>query len=217
MTPAKNSLTRILENVNSTSCPFSLNFHCHTTCSDGSLEPIELFKQANEIGLKHLSITDHHSVKAYKLIKAYIETQSIAQINTKLWAGIEISCLLNKCLVHVLGYGFDIDSRCLKQYTLGDSPNGSYLQAETVVKALHDSGGLVVLAHPARYRIDFKHLINAANEIGFDGIEVWYDYHLSPKWAASEFICQKIDILRKSLNLLATCGTDTHGIDLLGR
>ena len=54
-------LSKVLEQVGSSSCPGTLNFHCHTICSDGSLTPEELITQATERGLTHLAVTDHHS------------------------------------------------------------------------------------------------------------------------------------------------------------
>ena len=33
-------LQAVLEQVGPSSCPTTHNFHCHTICSDGSLEPV---------------------------------------------------------------------------------------------------------------------------------------------------------------------------------
>ena len=59
-------LKAVLEQVGPSSCPTTHNFHCHTICSDGSLEPLELIQQATERGLKHLAVTDHHSSHAHR-------------------------------------------------------------------------------------------------------------------------------------------------------
>ena len=42
------SLRKVLSEVNEFSCPYSMNFHCHTNKSDGSLDPISLLEQATD-------------------------------------------------------------------------------------------------------------------------------------------------------------------------
>ncbi|NER51249.1 MAG: PHP domain-containing protein, partial [Symploca sp. SIO1A3] len=59
------ALKKVWENIQPDSCPYFYNFHMHTRCSDGQLEPEELIQQAISIGLKGLAITDHHSVAGY--------------------------------------------------------------------------------------------------------------------------------------------------------
>ena len=211
-------LRAILRTVGPTSCPNTLNFHCHTQCSDGSLEPIALIKQACERGLLHLAVTDHHTDQAFREISAWLdqgyEKRSEAP---RLWSGMEISCLLKGCLVHVLALGFESGHRALKPYNLGEAPSGEALRAETVTKAIHEAGGLAVLAHPARYRLGHRELIEAAAELGLDGGEAWYDYEMQSAWSPSPFICDVIDRQLTNLGLLRTCGTDSHGNDLGGR
>ena len=51
-------LREVLAQVASDSCPGSFNFHCHTVCSDGSLDPVGLVQQATDLGLTHLAVTD---------------------------------------------------------------------------------------------------------------------------------------------------------------
>ena len=211
-------LRRILETVGPDSCPNRLNFHCHTQCSDGSLEPTDLLNQACERGLEHFAITDHHTVRAFDECLNQIEQRHEHQLpSPKLWSGMEISCLLKGCLVHVLALGFESGHRSLQLYSQGDAVSGSALQAAEVCKAIHDAGGLAILAHPARYRIGYKELIETAAELGFDGGEAWYDYNMQSKWKPTPFICEVIDLQLTNLGLLRTCGTDSHGNDLGGR
>ena len=61
----KKELIELTRSINKESCPNDINFHCHTTFSDGSLNPSDLLDQAYRNNLKYLSITDHHSVKAH--------------------------------------------------------------------------------------------------------------------------------------------------------
>ena len=213
----KKELIELTRCINKESCPKDINFHCHTTFSDGSLNPSDLLDQAYRNNLKYLSITDHHSVKAHIHIKKYNLMNKYPFNSIKLVSGIEINCLLKGCLVHLLGLGIDIYHRSLYPYVQGESPVGLDLQAKSVCRAINDAGGLSFLAHPARYRIPFNDLINEALSIGIDGIEVWYDYSLQKIWEPSLFICEKIDLLANKYNLLKSCGTDSHGYSLLGR
>ena len=210
-------LATVLEGVSADSCPDRLNFHCHTVCSDGSLTPQELIRQASEIGLEHIAVTDHHSVDAFPQMQAWIADQDAAQNWPTIWTGIEISAVLQGCLVHVLGLSFRYGDSSLKPYCTGDAAIGEPLRAESVCRAIHAAGGLAVLAHPARYRLSCHDLIDAAAAVGFDGGETWYDYDMKPEWRPTAIICDSIERQLNSLGLLHTCGTDTHGLNLRGR
>ena len=211
-------LREVLAQVASDSCPGSFNFHCHTVCSDGSLEPIELIQQATTLGLSHVAVTDHHSSHAHAPMQAWLDQRrNLGDRVPTLWSGMEISALLKGCLVHVLALGFELDHGALAPYNQGDAAVGVLLRAETVVEAIHQAGGLAVLAHPARYRLSHGVLLEEAARLGFDGGEAWYDYDMNPAWTPSPLICESIDRQLANLGLLRTCGTDSHGIDLYGR
>ena len=69
----RNQLIDVLMGVGPESCPKHINLHLHTTCSDGSLSPSKLLDQACEIGLEHIAITDHHSIKAFDSLTSQIQ------------------------------------------------------------------------------------------------------------------------------------------------
>jgi len=215
-------LAAVLAGVHAGSCPGELNFHCHTLCSDGSLAPDRLGEQAVALGLRHLAVTDHHSTAALAPLRRWLaaEAERGAAVPT-LWSGMEISCLLEGCLVHVLALGFDETgseaSAALAPYRQGSAPVGEALRAGEVVRRIHSAGGLALLAHPARYRLPFARLINAAAELGLDGGEAWYDYALQPRWQPTPLVCESIAAQLEGLGLLRSCGTDTHGLELHGR
>ena len=210
-------LIEVISNVNKNSCPSHVNFHCHTNLSDGSMTPEELIKQATHNKLRFLSITDHHSIKAYKYIYKNKILENYSDVEFDLISGIEINCLLKGCLVHLLGIGINVNSKALNPYIQGQSAIGNNLQARQVMNVIREAGGLSFLAHPGRYRIPFDILIEEAFNIGIDGIEVWYDYDLNEIWKPTEFICDEIDKLTTNYQMLKSCGTDTHGYSLLGR
>ncbi len=211
-------LKKIIKSITKESCPNSINFHMHSTYSDGSLTAKEIYNQAIELNIDHYAITDHHSVDAYiELSKLEDATHNYKLSFPKLWTGIEISCLLKGCLVHVLGLGFDHKSKYLSPYIDNKPAIGNELLASTVVDSIHKANGIAVLAHPARYKLPFDILIDEASKLNFDAVETWYNYERANNWIPSEFICDKIFDCANSYSLLSTCGTDSHGLSLLRR
>ncbi|MCT0226356.1 PHP domain-containing protein [Synechococcus sp. CS-1328] len=215
---ATHPLARVLRTVSADSCPGRLNFHCHTTCSDGSLHPRELARQAAAIGLQHFAVTDHHAMAAYpQVLAALNELASDGLPVPTLWSGVEISCLLEGCLVHVLALGFTPDHPALAIYLRGEAVVGPALRSEAVVAAIRAAGGLALLAHPARYRLSHQRLLTASAAQGFDGAEAWYDYAMQGRWAPTPLVCEAIAAALAERGLLQSCGTDTHGLELRGR
>lgn len=211
-------LTDVLRQVSASSCPGRFNFHCHTLRSDGSLAPDQLIDQACAIGLEHLAITDHHDHGAHAEALAVLERQRASgRPGPTLWRGVEISCLLEGCLVHVLALGFADQHPSLEPYLQGSAVVGASLRAEAVVAAIRQAGGLALLAHPARYRLPHNRMIAAAAALGFDGAEAWYDYGMQASWSPSPLICERIAADLADRGLLQSCGTDTHGLALHGR
>lgn len=211
-------LTPVLRQVEASSCPGRFNFHCHTIHSDGSLDPADLAMQACSLGLEHLAITDHHCHRALEGARSALgEAAAQGQAVPTLWRGVEISCLLEGCLVHVLALGFGDDHAALLPYLQGSAVVGAALRAEAVLAAIQAAGGLALLAHPARYRLPYTRLIAAAADLGFDGAEAWYDYDMGLRWQPTPLVCEAIAADLSKRGLLQCCGTDTHGLVLDGR
>jgi predicted metal-dependent phosphoesterase TrpH len=214
------ALKRTWAQVDTNSCPHAYNFHMHTKHSDGKLSPLELIEQAVEIGLKGMAITDHHTTRGYEIAREWLiaEASQGKQGNLPhLWTGIEITSSLSWTEVHILGYGFDPKHPALKPYLWGIRPFGKHAQAGNVITALHQAGGLVVLAHPARYRRPAEELIPAAAALGIDGVEAYYAYGNPKPWQPSLQETEEVLALAKEYQLLTSCGTDTHGTSLLHR
>lgn len=213
-------LESIWKNINFFSCPSDYNFHLHTSCSDGQLTPESLVEQSISIGLQGFTITDHHSVEGFYRAKNWLTHKY--QINDNLvlphlWTGIEITADLNGTNVHILGYGFDPETDFLQKYLTGESPTGKDAKAKNVIKTLHKAGGLVVLAHPSRYRRSAEELIIEAYELGIDGVETYYAYGNPQPWQPSEKQTAIVKKMAEIYNLYTTCGTDTHGNNILVR
>ena len=76
-----------------------VDFHIHTTSSDGILTPKEMVQIAFENGVKYLAITDHDTVSG--LDDAIKEA---TKLNIKLIPGIELSTNYNNESIHILGF-----------------------------------------------------------------------------------------------------------------
>lgn len=205
--------------MTATSCPLQYNFHMHSVCSDGKLTPEEIVDQAIAIGLKGFAITDHHTVKGYYAAQAYLQQKAAEGISPlpHLWTGMEINGRLLDTGVHILAYGFDPTHAALADYRRREIQDGDKATAETIVRAIHQAGGSAILAHPARYRRAASELVPAAAEINFDGIEAYYAYDNPSPWVTSAKHTSPMEEMGRSHNLLLTCGTDTHGLNLLQR
>jgi predicted metal-dependent phosphoesterase TrpH len=210
------TLRSVFETITPTSCPDSFNFHMHTVCSDGRLQPEQLMEQAIGMGLQGLAITDHHSVKGYHRAQQWLRGQAFSQV-PQLWVGMEVNANLLTDEVHILGYAFDPDHPAIQPYTQGRATTGELYKAANAIAAIHTAGGLAVLAHPARYRRSPADLIPAAAAAGIDGVETYYAYNNPSPWKASPRQTQEVKDLAEAHCLLSTCGTDTHGLNLMQR
>lgn len=83
-----------------------IDIHTHTLHSDGADTVQQLLCHAQELGLTHLSITDHNTVSAYR-DPAMEHWQEL--YHGTLLRGIEITCMYKGEIVEVLGYGYDLD------------------------------------------------------------------------------------------------------------
>lgn len=79
-----------------------VDFHMHTTFSDGSYTPDELLQYAKEKNLSCVAVTDHDTVTSYPGSKAAAEKYGVELI-----PGIEISCQFEPGTLHILGYFLD--------------------------------------------------------------------------------------------------------------
>ncbi|GAB4345929.1 MAG: PHP domain-containing protein [Leptolyngbyaceae cyanobacterium] len=219
------ALRQVFETVDAESCPTSFNFHMHTVCSDGRLQPEGLMEQAIALGLEGLAITDHHSVQGYQrayrwLEEYYWDAQQRHQPSVlvpRLWTGVEVTARLLDTEVHILGYAFDLTSSAMQPYLQHHAPHYTDAAADRVIASIHAAGGLAVLAHPVRYRRSPEDLIAAAALLGIDGVETYYAYDNPIPWRTSPRQTERVQRLSSTHGLLNTCGTDTHGLSLLQR
>lgn len=80
-----------------------VDFHTHTTASDGTLHPLELLERARQGGIELLAITDHDTVAGS--IEA--ANHPAKGRGPRLVSGVELSCRWSGTTVHVVGLGID--------------------------------------------------------------------------------------------------------------
>lgn len=217
------ALKQVFQTIDADSCPGSYNFHMHTVYSDGRLQPEKLMEQAIACGLKGLAITDHHSTQGYVQAQIWLDNWKLNHPDKNseapsLWTGAEINAELLNNDVHILGYGFEPQHPSLKPYLRGKSTEGTYCySAARVIEAIHEAGGLAVLAHPCRYRSTADQLIPEAARFGIDGVEIYYAYGNPNPWEPSPKQTALVKDLAETYGLLGTCGTDSHGLSVLVR
>lgn len=93
-----------------------IDLHIHSTYSDGNTNIIDILKQAEELKLDTISITDHENCDAYK----EIENIDVKQyFSGKIITGIELKTQYNgELVIDILGYNFDPKkmSKYLEEY-----------------------------------------------------------------------------------------------------
>jgi predicted metal-dependent phosphoesterase TrpH len=85
------------------------DLHVHTTHSDGLCSPGEVVRNAAEVGLAGLAITDHDSLSAIAIARPEADRLGITLIS-----GIELTAESDGRELHVLGYAFDPDDHALR-------------------------------------------------------------------------------------------------------
>lgn len=86
------------------------DLHTHSKCSDGSLTPAELIRQAVSQGLDGIALTDHDTVDGIK--EALSEAE---QLDFTLIPGVEFTTDYGVNEAHILGYRFDYENPVLLQ------------------------------------------------------------------------------------------------------
>lgn len=81
------------------------DLHIHTTYSDGSDTPREIFKLAEKNDIKTIAITDHDSVGGVRIAQGLS-----SEYEVNLVSGIEILTHYEGQIAHILGYYIDINS-----------------------------------------------------------------------------------------------------------
>ncbi|MBR5305089.1 MAG: PHP domain-containing protein [Candidatus Gastranaerophilales bacterium] len=187
-----------------------INLHIHSNFSDGKENFDALVEQAKNLNMKHIAITDHNCILGHKKTKYKNDPILIT--------GIEFDCIYKMSLLHILGYGIDIENEkinalCAKNEKEQKNDLIRLFKSrhpKQVIDAIHSAGGIAVLAHPCCcnvFNLDnfVKHLIN----FGLDGIETIYPYDRFR--GVVKFSSRKLPFkLAEKYNLIQTGGSDEH-------
>lgn len=153
-----------------------VDLHMHSTCSDGILEPAPTIRWALEHGAEIVSLTDHDSVEGTAEARAAVKEWNSSEnffghSSPAFITGVELSCMYESRLTHLLGYGFQIDYEPLVSL-LGRISVLRVDRAHRIMKLLnrmgvpltfdeafgHDAPKLIGRAHIARAMVEHGHL-----------------------------------------------------------
>lgn len=185
-----------------------VNLHIHTNYSDGKADFKKVLDNAKKNGYKLISITDHNTVEGHKHYQDEI-----------LVTGVEFDCWFGYVFIHLLAYNIDVNHPSLcpflaktKAETEGDLIRlFARRNVPELIKAIHEAGGIAVLAHPACYwAISLERLVKKLMKHGLDGIEVFYPYPRFRKIVKFHSAKDVRKIADKYPQLLKTGGTDFH-------
>ena len=140
------NLREILNSFTKEDYPNKVNLHIHTSLSDGEGNAEQILTSAKAKGYKLISITDHNTVEAHKNLKDGI-----------LVTGVEFDCWFGYVFIHLLAYGIDVTHPDIQPFLAKNKKDTDGVLPRLVVKrnvikliqAIHNAGGIAVLAHPA--------------------------------------------------------------------
>ena len=112
-----------------------IDYHIHTTYSDGASTPTQIVKQAKELGYDEIAITDHDNTSG--LAEAMIAAEAVEM---RVIPGIEIATETEEGVgLHILGYRFDPENEQLQEF-LQDMLNRRKVRNEKLFAALAELG-----------------------------------------------------------------------------
>ena len=132
---------------------------------------------------------------------------------------IEFDCWYKGILIHILGYGIDINNKELlkicaknKNETEADFIRlFNHRHPKDVISAIHNAGGVAILAHPACYwAINLEHFVKKLMVLGIDGLEVFYPYRRH-RGIIKFHTAKAVWNICEKFSLIMTGGSDSHG------
>ncbi|NND68619.1 MAG: PHP domain-containing protein [Halioglobus sp.] len=142
-----------------------IDFHTHSSASDGALSPEALLQRARARGVALLAITDHDLVSGYQRVAA------TATHTPRLVPGVELSCVWSGATIHVVGLGIDIEHPAMRD-GVARMAQGRAERAQKIARRLEKRGFAGALAgaqavagesqlgrpHFARWMVDAGHV-----------------------------------------------------------
>ena len=106
-----------------------VDFHLHTTCSDGAWTPERLLQSVRDRGLEYFSISDHDTMDAYPVPD---------DLQSRCVAGLEVDTYGFEQTVHVLGYGVSPNSSLVTR--LRAQQQERRIRAQSIIERLNGLG-----------------------------------------------------------------------------
>ncbi len=184
-----------------------VNLHIHTIYSDGEANPVNIVKQAKENGYKKIAICDHNTIEAHKIIKDEI---LIPAVEFDVWCGY--------VFMHLLAYNIDINNKELLSFCAKSKKETELdivrifakRDIKKLIKAIHNAGGIAVLAHPACcWAVNLERFVKKLISYGLDGLEVYYPYKRH-RGIIKFHKAVTVEKIADKYNLIKTGGTDLH-------
>lgn len=116
-----------------------IDFHMHSTASDGKFSPKALAEECFSLGITHCALTDHDTILGQREFLAETARLGISAVT-----GVELNCEHEREL-HILGYGFRIDDPELCG-VLEQLAASRQIRAARIVEALARHGYFVELS-----------------------------------------------------------------------
>ena len=188
----------------------NVNLHIHSNYSDGKCDFDDLVEQAKKLNMQYIAITDHNCILGHKNTKYKNENILIK--------GVEFDCFYKMSLLHILGYGIDIENEeinnlCAKNEKEQKNDFIRLLKSrhpKKVIEAIHNAGGIAVLAHPCCCNVfNLDDFVSKLKNFGLDGIETYYPYDRFR--SIVKFSSRKLPFkLAQKYDLIKTGGSDEH-------
>ncbi|WP_252233584.1 PHP domain-containing protein [Clostridium sp. ZS1] len=117
-----------------------IDFHVHTSCSDGLLSPIEVVKRAKQNSVSYLAITDHDTLSG---LDAGIKCGK--ELGVTIIPGIELSTQCNNESIHLLGFFKDNSYNNPKLINeLDKIKNHRIIRAKEIIKKLKSEFNIII-------------------------------------------------------------------------
>ncbi|MGF6147396.1 Histidinol phosphatase and related hydrolases of the PHP family [Kingella potus] len=111
-----------------------IDLHCHSTVSDGRLNPDEVVRLAHQNGCTMLALTDHDHTGGLAQARA-----EAAKLGLRFISGVEISVTWRGRTIHVVGLDFDEHNEPL-QNLLAEVRKGRLKRLEAIAAKLESKG-----------------------------------------------------------------------------
>ncbi len=188
-----------------------VNLHIHTAYSDGEADPVDIVHQAKAKNYSYIAISDHNTMKAYQDFDLTTEDIVIPSVEFDVWCGY--------VFMHLLAYGVDLSNVELAKFFAKSKRETeldiirifSRRNIKDLITAIHNAGGIAVLAHPACcWCLSLDKLVEKLVSYGLDGLEVYYPY-ARHRGIIKFHKAQTVEKIADKYGLIKTGGTDLHG------